>query len=110
MSYMVILAGAQLSTFIGVMATWIFWAVWPIPLLDFKRPRSYVVKAGDTLTESLPFTLFPDKTYQVIVYGPNGFQGSSPETTKDPDLDISCLYEYALQDGRAFNRKRRNTH
>ncbi|MET3878091.1 phosphocholine-specific phospholipase C [Chitinophaga sp. OAE865] len=66
------------------------------------RPRSYVVKAGDTLTETLPLMLFKNNVYHVVVYGPNGFSREFGGDNNDPDIAISCLYEYALQDARTL--------
>jgi len=69
---------------------------------DLKRPRSYIVKAGDSLRESLPLMLFEGNVYHIIVYGPNGFSREFGGDHNDPDIDISCLYEYALQDARTL--------
>ncbi|WP_118952544.1 phosphocholine-specific phospholipase C [Taibaiella helva] len=69
---------------------------------DINRPRSYVVKAGDKLKESLPMNLMSGNEYHITVYGPNGFSREFSGDNNDPDIDIFCLYQYALQDARAL--------
>lgn len=70
---------------------------------DDKEPRSYVAKAGeDMITDFFNFSDFDDNVYHLIVHGPNGFSREFSGTAQDPDIVVTCAYEYALQDARTL--------
>jgi phospholipase C len=54
---------------------------------------TYVVKPGDTLSESFPLTLFADGQYHLDVHGPNGFYRSFKGSTETPNMHLRASYE-----------------
>jgi phospholipase C len=52
-----------------------------------------VVKAGDSLKESFPLSLFTEKKYVAAVHGPNGFFREFTGDENDPALEIACVYQ-----------------
>jgi phospholipase C len=55
--------------------------------------RHYAVKAGDQLKDSWQLDGFENNTYQLAIYGPNGFFRSFQGNASDPQLDIACAYQ-----------------
>ncbi|RZU42486.1 phospholipase C [Edaphobacter modestus] len=54
---------------------------------------SYAVKAGDTLHEEFPLSLFADGRYSIDVHGPNGFYRSFSGDAHMPGLQVQTTYE-----------------
>ncbi|HZY62971.1 MAG TPA: phospholipase C, phosphocholine-specific [Edaphobacter sp.] len=54
---------------------------------------TYAVRAGDTLQESFPLSLFTDEKYAVAVHGPNGFFREFTGNHNDPEIEIACKYQ-----------------
>ncbi len=54
---------------------------------------SYAVKAGDTLHEEFPLSLFADGHYSIDVHGPNGFYRSFSGDAHVPALEVKTSYE-----------------
>ena len=56
---------------------------------------TYAVKAGDTLQEAFPISLFADNKYEIEVHGPNGFYRRFTGDKKASPLTVRCTYEHA---------------
>ena len=54
---------------------------------------TYVVKPGDTLTESFPLSSFADNRYLIDVHAPNGFYRSFAGAAQDGTLQVQTSYE-----------------
>ncbi len=54
---------------------------------------TYVVKAGDTMTQAFPLTWFGDGKYEIDVHGPNGFYRSFAGENKRALLEVHAEYE-----------------
>jgi len=54
---------------------------------------TYVVKAGDTLLEAFPLSLFKDGQYSIDVHGPNGFYRSYVGSADAPAVLVHTSYE-----------------
>jgi len=54
---------------------------------------SYAVKAGDTLHEEFPLSLFVDGRYSIDVHGPNGFYRSFSGDADARGLQVRTVYE-----------------
>ena len=68
------------------------------PAGETLRPATYAVKAGDTLVEHFPLSLFADGQLLVDVYAPNGFYREfrgSPQSSssKSTPPEVSLAYE-----------------
>lgn len=57
------------------------------------RAATYLVRAGDTLEQSWPLSLFAEGSYEVEVHGPNGFYRSFTGSAKQPPLAVHLEYE-----------------
>ncbi|MEO6803704.1 MAG: phospholipase domain-containing protein, partial [Granulicella sp.] len=53
---------------------------------------TYTVKAGDTLREELPLSLFADGRYAIDVHGPNGFFRSFTGDAQAPAVQVETAY------------------
>jgi phospholipase C len=53
---------------------------------------TYTVKAGDTLHEELPLSLFADGRYAIDVHGPNGFFRSFTGDAQAPAVQVETAY------------------
>jgi phospholipase C len=53
---------------------------------------TYTVKAGDTLHEDLPLSLFADRRYAIDVHGPNGFFRSFTGDAQAPAVQVETAY------------------
>jgi phospholipase C len=80
--------------------------------------RNYAVAAGDSLEDSWALAEFPGGSYQLRVYGPNGFFREFVGSQSDPPLDVHFDYVGNRRDGIklsgdievvAANRDRRRT-
>lgn len=62
---------------------------------DYETDRSwnYAVTAGGQLSDEWSLDNFEGDTYQLRVYGPNGFFREFQGSTTGPDLPVSCGYE-----------------
>lgn len=55
---------------------------------------SYAVTPGDTLSDEWAIDDFADGRYFLRVYGPNGFFREFAGSQDDPDVTVSCAYEW----------------
>jgi phospholipase C len=54
---------------------------------------TYALKAGDTMQELYPLSLFAGGKYEIDVHGPNGFYRSFRGDTKASPITAHCVYE-----------------
>lgn len=54
---------------------------------------TYVVRAGELLSDVYPLSLFTENGYALAVHGPNGFYRRFDGNDNDPELEIDCCYE-----------------
>ena len=54
---------------------------------------TYAVRAGDTLQESFPLSLFNGDKYTVAIHGPNGFFREFTGSHNDPEIEVACKYQ-----------------
>ena len=57
------------------------------------RAATYAVRAGDSLTQSFPLTLFENAQYEIDVHGPNGFFRTFRGGRDTPPLNVQITYE-----------------
>ncbi len=55
--------------------------------------RDYAVKAGDRIVDQWMLTDFPNNSYHLKTYGPNGFFREFKGNSNDPLISINCQYE-----------------
>jgi phospholipase C len=54
---------------------------------------TYVVKAGDTISEDVPLAIFADGRYSIDIHGPNGFYRSFKGDLQPANVLTQALYE-----------------
>jgi phospholipase C len=54
---------------------------------------TYAVKAGDTISETVPMSVFADGRYSIDVHGPNGFFRSFKGDSHSPAIQVQTAYE-----------------
>ena len=54
---------------------------------------TYAVRAGDTMQESFPLSLFTGDKYTVAIHGPNGFFREFTGSHDDPEIEVACEYQ-----------------
>ena len=61
--------------------------------VDGMRSATYTVRAGDTLTQQFPLTLFQSAKYSIELHGPNGFYRSFHGGQSAHPLQVGMDYE-----------------
>jgi phospholipase C len=66
-----------------------------IYLQELARSWDFTVAAGDTITYGWPVSNFENETYDLHIYGPNGYFRELAGNPNDPPIKIFCEYEQA---------------
>jgi phospholipase C len=63
------------------------------PIWENMRHRSYALKAGDHLSDSISLKDFEEEQYHLQIYGPNGFFREFKGNAADPSIQVVCDYQ-----------------
>lgn len=61
--------------------------------VDGMRAATYLVRAGDTLEQRWPLSLFAQDRYEVEIHGPNGFYRSFIGASEERPIETTLEYE-----------------